>query len=166
MEVKIREYASTDSEALNKTVLRAFMQFSSQFNEWEIFCERIGSMSSLSTESEIIVAEYGGEISGAVAYYKTGTDNTGYFPVDWASIRLLVVNPASRGKGIGRALMNECVKRAHRDSASAIGLHTSPIMDVALSMYLRMGFQKVKDIPEIHGVPYSIYQLQLSAESV
>ena len=111
-------------------------------------------MSSLSTESEIIVAEYGGEFSGAVAYYKPGKDQTGYFPMDWASIRLLVVNPTSRGKGIGRALMNECVSRANRDLASAMGLHTSPIMDVALSMYLRMGFQKVKEIPEIHGVPY------------
>ena len=28
-------------------------------------------------------------------------------------------------------------------------------------MYLRIGFLKVKDIPNIHGVPYSIYKLML-----
>ena len=163
MTLNIREYDSRDADALNETVLQAFKQFSSEYNEWDTFCKRIGTMSSLSAESEIIVAEYGGTFSGAVAYYGPGLDATGYFSKKWASIRLLVVNPNSRGKGIGRGLMEECINRAERDSAQAIGLHTSSIMEVALSMYLRMGFEKLKDIPEIHGVPYSIYKLQLKS---
>jgi len=166
MAIKIRDYISTDAQALNETVLQAFKQFSSEYNEWENFCKRIGSMSSLSEESEIIVAEFGGEFSGAVAYYSPGKDSTGYFPNQWASIRLLVVSPGSRGNGIGRALMDECISRAKRDSAQAIGLHTSIIMKVALSMYRRMGFEKIKDIPAIHGVPYSIYKLPLTEGSV
>ena len=44
-----------------------------------------------------------------------------------------------------------------RDFASAIALHTSPIMTVALPMYLRMGFAKLRDAPPILGVDYAVY---------
>lgn len=64
---------------------------------------------------------------------------------------------ASRGKGIGRALTNECLARAKRDGANVIALHTSPIMTVALPMYQRMGFVKLRDAPPIFGVEYAVY---------
>jgi ribosomal protein S18 acetylase RimI-like enzyme len=70
---------------------------------------------------------------------------------------MLVVDPAQRGKGVGRALTDECLRRARRDGASVIALHTSPIMTVALSMYLRMGFERLRDAPPIYGVPYAVY---------
>ncbi|WP_338821991.1 GNAT family N-acetyltransferase [Bradyrhizobium septentrionale] len=68
-----------------------------------------------------------------------------------------MIDPAFRGKGLGRALSTECVARAKRDGAPAIALHTSPIMTVALPMYLRMGFLKAHDVPPIFGVPYAVY---------
>ena len=41
--------------------------------------------------------------------------------------------------------------------APLIALHTSPIMTVALPMYLRMGFAKAYDAPPIFGVAYAVY---------
>jgi hypothetical protein len=38
-----------------------------------------------------------------------------------------------------------------------IALHTSPIMTVALSMYLRMGFARLRDAPRYLGVDYAVY---------
>jgi hypothetical protein len=38
-----------------------------------------------------------------------------------------------------------------------IALHTSPIMSVALPMYLKMGFAKAYDAPPIFGVAYAVY---------
>jgi ribosomal protein S18 acetylase RimI-like enzyme len=70
---------------------------------------------------------------------------------------MLVVDPAQRGNGVGRALTEECVRRAGRDGATVIALHTSPIMTVALSMYRRMGFERLRDAPPIYGVPYAVY---------
>jgi len=70
---------------------------------------------------------------------------------------MLVVEPAFRGRGIGRALTEECIQRAIRDDASLIALHTSPLMRVALPMYLRMGFTLVNEVPPFRGVPYAIY---------
>ena len=43
------------------------------------------------------------------------------------------------------------------NGAPVIALHTSPIMTVALPLYLRMGFVKAYDVPPIFGVPYAVY---------
>lgn len=51
---------------------------------------------------------------------------------------MLVVDPDLRGKGLGRRLTGECVARARRDNAAVIALHTSPAMEVALRIYLKM----------------------------
>ena len=43
-----------------------------------------------------------------------------------------------------------------------IALQTTPIMSVALPMYLRMGFVKLREAPDIYGVPYAVYAKSLS----
>jgi hypothetical protein len=54
-------------------------------------------------------------------------------------------------------LTMECIERAKRDKAAVIALHTSPIMTVALPMYLKMGFAKAYDAPPLFGVRYAVY---------
>jgi ribosomal protein S18 acetylase RimI-like enzyme len=76
-------------------------------------------------------------------------------------IRLLSVDPAARERGIGPALSEATIERARRDGASVIALHTSPVMSVALGMYLRMGFIHTRAIPDRNGLPYAIYTLRL-----
>jgi ribosomal protein S18 acetylase RimI-like enzyme len=75
---------------------------------------------------------------------------------------MLVVDPARRGAGLGRALSEECVRRARRDGSALIALHTSPIMGVVLAMYLRMGFELRYKAPPIYGVPYAVYAKKLA----
>ena len=54
-------------------------------------------------------------------------------------------------------MSDERVSRARRDGSPIIALHTSPIMSVALPMYLKMGFVKAYDAPPIFGVAYAVY---------
>ena len=54
-------------------------------------------------------------------------------------------------------MSDERVSRARRDGSPIIALHTSPIMSVALPMYLKMGFAKAYDAPPIFGVAYAVY---------
>jgi ribosomal protein S18 acetylase RimI-like enzyme len=75
---------------------------------------------------------------------------------------MLVVRPEYRGRGIGRGLTEECVRRARRDGAPLIALHTTPIMAVALPMYERMGFEFLRAAPDRSGVPYGIYVKHLA----
>ena len=142
---------------VNKLALAAFAQFRSQYSDWPAMASAIGQMSALTDTGEIIVAERDQQIIGAVAYIPPGRPKAAYFEQSWPIIRMLVVDPMSRGSGIGRALTEECMNRARRDGSRVIALHTSPIMTVALPMYLRMGFRLVREVPPIYGVPYAVY---------
>lgn len=81
------------------------------------------------------------------------------FPDEWAVIRMLVVAPERRGRGIGRQLVAACLRHAIRDGAPAIGLHTSPMIATALRLYTTLGFTRERDLDPIDGVAYGRYVL-------
>ena len=62
----------------------------------------------------------------------------------------LYVPRRAQRRGVGRALMAECVRRARAAGAAALGLHTSQSMRVAGRMYERMGFVRA---PEYDFLP-------------
>jgi GNAT superfamily N-acetyltransferase len=117
----------------------------------------LSKTSALSATGEVIVAEFKGQLAGGVAYFGPDSRKAPFFDQRWPVIRMLVVDPAFRGIGLGRTLSMECIARAKRDGSSLIALHTSPIMTVALPMYLNMGFIRVSDAPPIFGVEYAVY---------
>lgn len=156
MKYQIRNFQKNDVELVNKVALIAFTQYENCYTDWPTFSKRIATMSSLAEQAELIVATVDEKIAGAVAYIPPGKIK-GFFPVEWAVIRMLVVDPSYRDLGIGKTLTIDCIQRAICDTAPIIGLHTSPIMKIALQMYLRMGFQFHQEVIPIHGVPYNIY---------
>jgi len=156
-DVQIRNYESSDAENLNRVAVAAYGQFRDQFQNWPAMLTWLSKASALSATGEVIVAEVQSMFAGAVTYFGPDSQNDSFFDQRWSIIRMLVVDPRFRGKGLGRALSTECITRAKRDGAPIIALHTSPIMTVALPMYLRMGFVRAFDVPPIFGVPYAVY---------
>jgi ribosomal protein S18 acetylase RimI-like enzyme len=132
-------------------------------DQWEWLILRIGRMSKIAEGGDILVAAEGNEILGAVGYVPAGGSDATSFPLDWPVMRMLVVRPSMRGKGIGKALATACVQRARESGAHCVGLHTSPIMTVALPMYRRMGFVEDGEMPPIAGAPYARYVLRFEA---
>jgi ribosomal protein S18 acetylase RimI-like enzyme len=57
-----------------------------------------------------------------------------------AAIRMLAVDVAARGRGVGTALAAACVARARADGRDAIFLHSLPFMRAAQAIYGRLGF--------------------------
>ncbi len=109
----------------------------------------------------VLVAERDGRIVGTVSYFPPGSDNSGEgWPASHAGIRLLGVIPKERGKGIGRMLTEECIRRAKEAGAPAIGLHTTELMWIARDMYERMGFIRVPEydfsVPELLIAAYRL----------
>ena len=160
-DIEIRDYQRSDAEDLNRIAVSAFSQFSVQYQDWPAMLAGLSKTSDLSTSGEVIVAEFQNRLAGAVAYFGPHSRKAPFFDQRWPVIRMLVVDPAFRGKGIGRILSEECIARAKRDRSPIIALHTSPIMTVALPMYLRMGFVKAYDAPPIFGVAYAVYTKSL-----
>src|ERR1700744_4215745 len=137
----LREFRETDAQEINRLAVHAFDEFSCHYWDWPALAAFYGKMSDLAKSGEIVVAEIAANIVGGVAYIPPYQRKASYFDQAWPVIRSLVVDPRSRGLGVGRALTQECIKRARRDGSSVIALHSSAILKVALAMYLRMGFE-------------------------
>jgi ribosomal protein S18 acetylase RimI-like enzyme len=158
----LRDYRNDDAEAVVRVAQAAFSEFEEHFSDWPLFTANVAKMPLLAKAGEIIVAEDDGQIVGAVAYIGPQAPKPAFFDPAWPVIHMLVVDPSARGKGIGRQLTEECLRRAERDQSPAIALHTTPIMTVALPMYLRMGFVRIGEAPDILGVPYAVYVKRLA----
>jgi ribosomal protein S18 acetylase RimI-like enzyme len=94
--------------------------------------------------SECIVAEDHGILIGSVMLYPPNADAYGDLARagDWPEVRLVAVSPEARGRGVARALMEECIRRARSAGATSLGLHTSRSMRTAMALYTRMGFER------------------------
>jgi ribosomal protein S18 acetylase RimI-like enzyme len=103
------------------------------------------------TSCVLVATTPAGEVLGGVTYVAGPDDpyseelNEGE-----AGIRMLAVDPAAQGRGVGRALTGACLERARSAGRRRIVLHTGLWMPAAIHMYESMGFRRV---PELDFTP-------------
>lgn len=114
------------------------------------------------------VATLAGALVGAVLLYPAGATFVagiaGERVLDAPEVRLLAVAPEARGRGVGEALIRECIRRARAAGAGSITLHTMPMMAAAMRLYERLGFARDPAL-DFHPVPGAIvdgYRLPLA----
>lgn len=86
------------------------------------------------------IAEMDGQIVGSVFLVKTDTPGT-------AKLRMLYVESAARGHGIGSRLVDECLAFARQAGYQRITLWTNSVLADASRLYERAGFQLIEEEP-------------------
>jgi ribosomal protein S18 acetylase RimI-like enzyme len=147
--VRVRDARPDELGAVREITLRAYEEFARVMEPSAWGGLRSAVLGALDTElpAERIVAERDGELLGSVMLFPAATDSYGdpAASAAWPELRLLAVTPEGRGRGVGRALVEECVRRARSAGAAALGLHTSRSMRVAIRLYESLGFRRVPE---------------------
>lgn len=119
-------------------------------------------------EAEVLVAveaEGDGAILGCVTFVPDSTSPWAEFvEADEAAIRMLGVDPAAQGRGVGQALLDACLSRAGELGRGAVFLHSTPWMTAAHRLYERAGFVRVpdRDWRPLPTVPLLAFRLPLA----
>jgi ribosomal protein S18 acetylase RimI-like enzyme len=96
-------------------------------------------------DSEVLVAEVDGQIVGCVTFVDGLAALSEVDDPDAATVRMLGVAAEARNRGVGEALMRECIDRARRSGRKRVRLDTRTSMTSAQRLYERLGFRRDPD---------------------
>jgi ribosomal protein S18 acetylase RimI-like enzyme len=90
----------------------------------------------------LVAAEPNGRLLGTVTYVPGPGPYAETERPDEAGFRMLAVAPWAQGRGVGRALVEECIARARAEGKRAITILTRPSMHAAHTLYESLGFAR------------------------
>jgi predicted N-acetyltransferase YhbS len=156
-ELHIRDARDDERDTIRELTLSAYQQYAVLMpGLWERYRQGIEEALADRKPADRIVAERDGTLVGSVLLYPIGTVFSSRDGVDMTfevpEMRLLAVPPEVRGQGVAAALVRECVRRARQSGATALTLHTTDLMTVAMGMYERMGFVRAPEL-DFHPTP-------------
>ena len=164
--INIREAGAEELNEVENLVKAAYREFQPLMPAlaWNRWMDNI-SETIHTSDGVVLVAEDQGRIEGAVKFYPDASQaHQGQWPAGAASIRLLAVAPANRGRGYGRLLTQACLDRARELSIPTIFLYTGTFMTTARQLYEKLGFKRA---PEFDRAPGPIaYRLDLVGRTI
>ncbi len=153
MTLAIRDARPADRAAIEAVTLAAYEQYATVLPAplWEAYRQNIVTTLADPKPATQIVAEKEGALVGSVLLYPAGgamgaPGGGRAMTLTWPEVRLLAVAPSARGSGTGRRLMEECIRRARAAGATALTLHTTEMMRMAMQLYERMGFERAAEL--------------------
>jgi ribosomal protein S18 acetylase RimI-like enzyme len=111
----------------------------------------------------LVVRDTAGLVVGSVGLVLTGDWGNVTTSDEEAAFRMLVVDPAAQGQGIGELLVTTCLDRARAAGKRRMVISTDPLMTTAHRLYERLGFTRLpeRDWRPGPGVELLVYSREL-----
>jgi ribosomal protein S18 acetylase RimI-like enzyme len=115
----------------------------------------VGELTNKPETKLLVAVSPANKIAGAVVYFGDmkyyGSGGMAIQEKNSAGFRLLAVSNEARGKGIGKLLTQECIRKAKEKSLSQMIIHTTKAMQTAWKMYESIGFKRSEDLDFVQG---------------
>jgi GNAT superfamily N-acetyltransferase len=165
-EFLIRRVRPEECAALGELTVAAYHSLLADMPHQEAYDARLRDVATRARTSCVLVAATAaGELLGGVTYV-TGPDDpySENLTEGDAGIRMLAVDPARHGRGVGRALTEACIERARAEGRRRLVLHTSDWMPAAKHLYESLSFQRdtALDFSPVPGIDLLGYGLDLT----
>ncbi|MBE1878969.1 GNAT family N-acetyltransferase [Myceligenerans pegani] len=146
MDFTIRPIAEAEHDALGELTAQAYLREGFlEYGEDDPYLPRLRDVSARAAVAEVLVAvegdgESGDRMLGGVTYVPAPGPMSDLARDGEAEIRMLVVGPDVRRRGVGEALARACLDRARASGRTAVVLCSQPQMHAAHRVYERLGF--------------------------
>jgi ribosomal protein S18 acetylase RimI-like enzyme len=159
MELRIRKAGASDHAYIGRILVNAYESVMQRMASTDAaaFAQRLpGAVTRYANGGVWLLAEQS-EPVGAVAFFAPGTTTHPLFQGNVSHIQLLGVLPDQTRRGVGSALVAECLSMASAAGASELLLQTSELMPEARRLYERIGFTIRKELTAVWGAPAYLY---------
>lgn len=99
----------------------------------------------------LVAVDAQGGLEGGVVYVPGPGPMAWFDDADEAGMRMLAVDPALQGRGVGARLVAACIERAAATGKARLLLHTTAPMVAAHRLYQRAGFHRDAARDELLG---------------
>jgi ribosomal protein S18 acetylase RimI-like enzyme len=159
--VEVRAASPTDFPRIAEVTVGAYVGDGLAPGEYVPVLADVAARAEL---AELLVAcAEDGAILGSVALVLDGHFGEVTTGPDEAGFRMLAVDPAARGRGIGERLVLACLERARAAGKRRMVLSTDTRMAAAHRLYERLGFSRLpeRDWSPLPGVELLVYARDL-----
>lgn len=153
--VVIRDAEQSDADAVRAVLEDAYAEYEQLMptERWEAYKDNIAYSLTDANVKVRLVAEEEGVILGSVYLYDTSDAAYGLpeLNIHGPIMRLLAVTRSARGRGIAAALVAGSIERSRAWGAELLHLHTNDLMQSAVRLYERLGFERAEEKDIVKG---------------
>ncbi|WP_193607439.1 GNAT family N-acetyltransferase [Nocardioides lijunqiniae] len=164
--MRLRRATPDDYDAVGRATVAAYVPFLGDDGPRSGYALRLADTATRDRDAEVWVAEEDGAVLGSVTICPQGSSWAQRAEPGEGEFRMLAVDPAAHGRGVGRALLDLTVERFRADGARAVVLGSLEDMHAAHRLYERAGFRRVpeRDWQPEPGVQLLCFRLPLTPE--
>jgi ribosomal protein S18 acetylase RimI-like enzyme len=158
--MQIRDALPREHDDLGELCVRAYRSIGSVTDG---YAARLRDVATRAQTARVLVAAEGGAPLGCVTLILAAGPLRELAGDDEGEFRMLAVDPAAQGRGIGEALVRACVDEVRRAGRARVVISSAADMTAAHRLYERLGFVRApaRDWRPVAAVQLLAYELAL-----